>query len=165
MKFINDGSVDASPLISHYSSPKKIEDSLLLLYTERGRKSTEIPNDQINGAADIMEVYDRIKRLTEEMFRAMCDGDADTLGKKMDENWLLKKRLSGRIGDGWIDDLYSKAISLRAKGGKIVGAGGGRFLLLVADRDKHEVISNELALRRTDFKFSHAGSRVIFVGD
>ena len=165
MKFMNDGSVDVTPLISHYSGLKKIEDSLLLLYTGGERKSTEIKNDQVNGAADKMEVYDRMKGLAEETFSAVCDGYADTLGKKMYENWLLKKSLSDKISDGWIDDLYSKAISLGAKGGKIVGGGGGGFLLLVADSDKHEAVSKELGLRRTNFKFSHAGSRVIFVGD
>jgi D-glycero-alpha-D-manno-heptose-7-phosphate kinase len=165
MKFLNNGSVEVTPLISHDSNLNKIEDSLLLLYTGRERKSKEIHNDQINGVSDNMDVYDRRKGLAEETFRVMCDGDADTLGKKMDENWLLKKSLSGKISDGWIDDLYSKAISLGAKRGKILGSGGGGFLLLVADRDKHEAISKELELRRTDFKFSYAGSRVIFVGD
>lgn len=165
IKFLNDGSVDVSPLISHDSNLKKIEDSLLLLYTGRERKSTEIHNDQINGSADKIDVYDKMRGLTEETFRAVCDGDADTLGEKMQENWLLKKSLSGKISDGWIDDLYSKAIGLGAKGGKIVGAGGGGFLLLVAEKERHETISKELGLKRTEFKFSHAGSRVIFVGD
>jgi D-glycero-alpha-D-manno-heptose-7-phosphate kinase len=165
MKFMDNGSVDVTPLISHDSNLKKIEDSLLLLYTGKERKSTEIHTDQINGSGNKMDVYDKMKGLTEETFRAVCDGDADTLGKKMHENWMLKKSLSGKISDGWIDDLYSKAVRFGAKGGKIVGAGGGGFLLLVADSEKHELISRELGLRRTDFKFSQSGSRVIFVGD
>ena len=61
----------------------------------------------------------------------MCD-DTDALGKKMHENWSLKKSLSGKISDDWIDGLYSSEIRLGAKGGKMVGAGGGGFLLLVA---------------------------------
>ncbi len=165
MKFLNNGSVEVTPLISHDSNLRKIEDSLLLLYTGRERKSTEIHNDQINSSGNKMDVYDKMKGLTEETFRAVCDGDADILGKKMHENWMLKKSLSGKISDSWIDDLYSKAVRLGAKGGKVVGAGGGGFLLLVADKEKHEPISMELGLRKTDFKFSQSGSRVIFVGD
>ena len=61
--------------------------------------------------------------------------------------------------------MYEKALKLGAKGGKLVGAGGGGFLLLVAEPDKHEMIARELGLRKTDFKFNHSGSRVIFVGD
>ena len=165
MKFVNGGSVDITPLISHDSNLKKVEDSLLLLYTGRERKSTEVHNDQINNSGDKMDVYDKMKGLTEETFRAVCDGDTDVLGKKMHENWSLKKSLSGKISDDWIDGLYSSAIRFGAKGGKIVGAGGGGFLLLVAERDKHEMISRELGLMKTDFKFCHSGSRVIFVGD
>ena len=167
MKFKAGGSVDTIPVISHYSNMKKIEDSLLLLYTGRERKSSEIHTDQINSSRDKMDIYDKMKGLAEETFSAMCDDtDAlDALGKKMHENWLLKKSLSGKISDDWIDGLYSSAIRLGAKGGKIVGAGGGGFLLLVAERDKHEMISRELGLMKTDFKFCHSGSRVIFVGD
>ena len=165
MKFKAGGSVDIIPVISHYSNMKKIEDSLLLLYTGRERKSSEIHTDQINSSRDKMDIYDKMKGLAEETFSAMCDGDTDALGKKMHENWLLKKSLSGKISDDWIDGLYSSAIRLGAKGGKIVGAGGGGFLLLVAERDKHEMISRELGLIKTDFKFCYSGSRVIFVGD
>ena len=78
---------------------------------------------------------------------------------------MLKKSLSGKISDDQIDCLYSSAIRLGAKGGKILGAGGGGFLLLVAERDKHEMISRELGLIETDFKFCYSGCKVIFVGD
>ena len=165
MKFKADGSVDTIPVISHDSNMKKIECSLFLLYTGRERKSSEIHTDRINSSRNKMDVYDKMKGLAEETFSAMCDGDTDALGKKMHENWLLKKSLSGKISDDWIDDLYSSAMRLGAKGGKIVDAGGGGFLLLVAERDKHEMISREIGLMKTDFKFCHSGSRVIFVGD
>ena len=70
-----------------------------------------------------------------------------------------------RLRCEWIDRLYSDAIRLGAKGGKVAGAGGGGFLLLVAEPEKHEAIAKGLGLVKTDFKFSHSGSRVIFVGD
>ncbi len=165
MKFMNDGSVDIDQVISHDSNVKRVEDSLLLLYTNRERSSAEIHNDQIANSDGKMEIYDEMRSLAEGTFRALCDGDVNALGETMHKNWLLKRKLSGKISDDWIDNLYEKAMKLGAKGGKIVGAGGGGFLLLVAEKEKHDIIANELGLRRTDFRFSNAGSRVIFVGE
>ena len=165
MKFMRDGSVDMTSAISHDSNLKKIEDSLLLLYTNVERSSTEIHRDQIANSAQKMETYDEMKKLAELAFKAICEGDVDSLGKIMDMNWRMKKSLSSKISDSWIDEKYERALKLGAKGGKLVGAGGGGFLLLVAEPEKHENIARELGLRKVDFKFSQSGSRVIFVGD
>jgi D-glycero-alpha-D-manno-heptose-7-phosphate kinase len=165
MKFMSDGSVDIDQVISHDSNVKRVEDSLLLLYTNRERSSAEIHTDQIANSDGKMEIYDEMRSLAEGTFRALCDGDVNALGEVMHKNWLLKRKLSGKISDDWIDKLYEKAMRLGAKGGKIVGAGGGGFLLLVAEKETHDTIANELGLKRTDFRFCHAGSRVIFVGE
>ena len=165
MKFRNDGSVEMVNAVSHDSNLKRIEESLLLLYTNRERSSTEIHKDQIENSSEKMNVYDEMKKLTEGTLNAICDGDIDTLGELMHRNWMMKRSLSSRISDGWIDEKYEKAIKLGAKGGKVVGAGGGGFLLLVAEPEKHENIARELGLRKVDFRFSQSGSRVIFVGE
>jgi D-glycero-alpha-D-manno-heptose-7-phosphate kinase len=165
MKFMRDGSVDMTGAISHDSNFKRIEDSLLLLYTNVERSSTEIHRDQIANSAQKMETYDEMKKLAELAFKAICEGDVDSLGKIMDMNWRMKKSLSSKISYGWIDEKYERALKLGAKGGKLVGAGGGGFLLLVAEPEKHENIARELGLRKVDFRFSQSWSRVIFVGD
>ena len=165
MKFRNDGSVEMVNAVSHDSNLKKIEESLLLLYTNRERSSTEIHRDQIENSSEKMNVYDEMKKLADETLRAICDGDIDALGELMHMNWMMKRSLSSRISDGWIDEKYERALKLGAKGGKLVGAGGGGFLLLVAEPEKHVNIAKELGLRKVDFRFSQSGSRVIFVGD
>ena len=165
MKFRNDGSVEMVNAVSHDSNLKRIEESLLLLYTNRERNSTEIHRDQIENSHEKMNVYDEMKKLTDDVLKAICDGDLDTLGELMHRNWMMKRSLSRRISDSWIDGKYERAIKLGAKGGKLVGAGGGGFLLLVTEPEKHENIARELGLRKVDFKFSQSGSRVIFVGD
>ena len=165
MKFRNDGSVEMVNAVSHDSNLKRIEESLLLLYTNRERSSTEIHKDQIENSSEKMNVYDEMKKLTEGTLNAISDGDIDTLGELMHRNWMMKRSLSSRISDGWIDEKYERAIKLGAKGGKLVGAGGGGFLLLVAEPEKHENIAKELGLRKVDFRFSQSGSRVIYVGE
>ncbi len=165
MKFLSDGSVDIHPIIPQDSSIQRVEESLLLLYMGRERASTEIHKDQINNSEGKMDVYDKMKVLVEETSKAIQEGNIDLLAELMHKNWMLKKSLSNRISDVTIDDLYSKAIDLGAKGGKVVGAGGGGFLLLVAEPERHDSITRGLGLARANFKFSRAGSRVIFVGD
>ncbi len=165
MKFMSDGSVNMTSAISHDSSLKRIEDSLLLLYTTRERSSTEIHRDQILNSKEKMETYDEMKKLAEVTFKAICEGDVSALGEFMNRNWEMKKSLSSKISDKWIDEKYERAMKLGAKGGKLVGAGGGGFLLLVAEPEKHNSITKELGLRKIDFKLSYSGSKVIFVGD
>ena len=165
MKFRSDGSVEIVNAVSHDSNLKRVEESLLLLYTNRERSSTEIHRDQIENSHEKMNVYDEMKKLTDDVLKAICDGDLDTLGELMHRNWMMKRSLSSRISDSWIDEKYERALKLGAKGGKLVGAGGGGFLLLIAEPEKHENIARELGLRKVDFKFSQSGSRVIFVGD
>ncbi len=165
IKFLSDGTVDLRTVVSHDTNIEKIQRSLLLLYTGKERNSSEIHRDQMDNSTNKMEYYDEMRNIAEETFTAVCDGNIDLLGELMHKNWMLKKKLSGKISDEWIDALYSKALALGAKGGKIVGAGGGGFILLVAEPERHQIIENELGLKKTDFKFSHAGSRVIFVGD
>lgn len=165
MKFRSDGSVEVVNAVSHDSNLKRVEESLLLLYTNRERSSTEIHRDQIENSSEKMNVYDEMKKLTDGTLKAICEGDIDTLGELMHRNWMMKRSLSSRISDGWIDAKYERAIKLGAKGGKLVGAGGGGFLLLVAEPEKHRNIAKQLDLRKVDFRFSQSGSRVIFVGD
>ena len=165
MKFRNDGSVEMVNAVSHDSNLKKIEESLLLLYTNRERSSTDIHRDQIENSHEKMNVYDEMKKLVDGTLKAICEGDIDTLGELMHRNWMMKRSLSSRISDGWIDAKYERALKLGAKGGKLVGAGGGGFLLLIAEPEKHRNIAKQLDLRKVDFKFSQSGSRVIFIGD
>ena len=110
-------------------------------------------------------MYDEMQKLAEITFNAMCEGDVNALWEFMNMNWEMKRSLSSKISDEWIDEKYERAMKLGSKGGKLVGAGGGGFLLLVAEPEKHDSIANELGLRKIDFKFSQSGSRVIFVGD
>ena len=165
MKFLRDGTVDVQTIVSHDSNIGRIEESLPLLYLGRERNSTDIHRDQINGLDGKIDIYDRMKELSEEACKATYEGNVDILAKLMHDNWILKKILSKKISDGWINDLYSGALKLGAKGGKVVGAGGGGFLLLVAEPEVHDSITKERGLLKINFKLSHSGSRVIFVGD
>jgi len=128
MKFISDGTVDVKKVISHDRSIRRIEDSLLLLYMGRERNSSDIHREQIVNSGNMMDVYDEMRDLAEHAFRAICNGDVDALGELMHRNWMLKKSLSGKISDQWIDGKYLRALELGAKGGRLwVQEGEGSY--------------------------------------
>ena len=91
LKFRNDGTVEVVNSVSHDSNLKKIEESLLLLYTNRERSSTEIHKDQIENSPEKMNVYDEMKKLADGTLKAICDGDIDALGELMHRNWIMKR--------------------------------------------------------------------------
>ncbi len=92
---------------------------------------------------------------------------AATAWQKIDflhENWLLKRSLTDGISSGEIDGWYDRAMKAGALGGKLLGAGGGGFLLFYARPEKHAAITDALSeLRRIDFSLEPRGSRIIFV--
>ena len=103
-----------------------------------------------------MDGYDNTKNLTRETLPAFKRGDLDLMKKAMYQNWNFKKSLSTKISDDWIDNQYFKVIELGATGGKVGGAGGGGFRLLVAEPEEQELITKVLGLNRMQFKLTHS---------
>ena len=84
-------------------------------------------------------------------------------GKLLDESWKLKRTLSDKISSSYIDDLYSTAIHAGALGGKLLGAGGGGFVLFFVDPSKKEKVRHALKdLLEVPIKFENLGSQIIF---
>ena len=165
MKFYSDERVDILPLLINEEKMKRLEESLLLLYLERERSSSSIIEDQRVSANDQRATYDEFTKMAEDSCKYMVDGNVPELGSLVMKYWNLKKALSGRISDERIDDAIFRALEMGAFGGQVIGAGGGGFLMLVADPQIHQKIANSLGLKKLDFRFQFGGSRVIFVGD
>jgi D-glycero-alpha-D-manno-heptose-7-phosphate kinase len=165
MKFYGDERVDVQPLVINEEKMKRLEESLLLLYLERERSSSSIIKDQGVSANDQMATYDEFTKMAEDSCKYIVDGDVPELGSLVMKYWNLKRTLSGRISDERIDDTILRALEMGAFGGQVIGAGGGGFLMLVADPQVHQKIANSLGLKKLDFRFQFGGSRVIFVGD
>jgi D-glycero-alpha-D-manno-heptose-7-phosphate kinase len=88
------------------------------------------------------------------------------VGHILHKGWVYKRELAGGITNPEIDGYYQRARKAGALGGKILGAGGGGFLMLYAERERHAAIETELSdLRRIHFGFEPQGSKIIFVGD
>jgi D-glycero-alpha-D-manno-heptose-7-phosphate kinase len=110
--------------------------------------------------------YEKMVHMADEAFACLNNGNYESIGRMIHENWILKKSLSEGVSNGNIDVWYEKALKKGALGGKIIGAGGGGFMLFMADPSKHNDIMQSLPeLTRQEFSFESEGSRIIYVGD
>ncbi len=165
LEFYPDWSVRNSPVIMKEEYREEFMGNLLLLYTGRERSSTSIHVNQSKAISHRENFYDTMRELTLKLYGKLAAGELDDVGRIMDTNWQLKKELAEGISDPEIDRLYELAIKNGAMGGKLIGAGGGGFLLFYAPKGSHAGIINALGLRKVDFKIDFQGSRIIFVGD
>lgn len=130
--------------------------NLLLLYTGKTRKSSSILSKmKLN-----KKILDNNKQLA--YLGAKYTKDTKYFGCLLDVYWNLKKELNKYVSSRFIDDKYNTAIKYGACGGKIVGAGGGGFLLLVVPSMTRDYFIKKLEMKELPFKFSNGGSKVIF---
>ncbi len=145
---------------------KQLDDSLMLLYTGLTRSSSEILKGQISGMNDRLEYYTAIKEMAYSCFKSLEKSDIEGAGRLLDEGWKFKKRLGNGITNQHIDEIYDRAKKAGAYGGKITGAGGGGFLLLLVDPDKKERIRKDLSsLVEQRINVEAYGSRIVYVGE
>ena len=87
------------------------------------------------------------------------------IGTSLDEGWQKKRELAGSISSSRIDELYDCARRNGAVGGKLLGAGGGGFLLFYCPKERQALLREKLRLRPFHFQFEHDGSSVVYIGD
>ncbi len=165
MEFNRDETVVTTPVIMKEESRAQLHEHLLLVYTGRQRSSGGILARQSDEMEMHLEAYDKMRGLAYRMFKSLVENRWEDTGKCLHENWMLKRTLSSSISDPDIDNYYKTAIDNGAEGGKVIGAGGGGFLLFYADKGKHDTIVKALGLRQEPFEFEMLGSRIIYVGD
>ena len=111
------------------------------------------------------ETQKKMCELTKKLKIELENNNVDALGKILHESWMLKKTLASGISNPNIDRWYETAIKNGAIGGKLLGAGGGGFLLFYVPKEKQkQVIESLPELKELEFKFDHQGTTPIFVG-
>jgi D-glycero-alpha-D-manno-heptose-7-phosphate kinase len=167
IQFHKEGSVQVDPIVLSPGSREKLNRNLLMFYTGITRSASEILANQSKALADQgkkVEAMHQMVVYAGELRDALCAGDFDAMGRILHENWLLKQSITEGITSGQINAWYKSALQAGAIGGKLLGAGGGGFLLLYAPPEKHDSIAASLPeLRRLAFSFESRGSRIIFV--
>jgi D-glycero-alpha-D-manno-heptose-7-phosphate kinase len=164
--FNQDGTVDARPLAATMDTLFDLEDNLLLFFTGFCRSAGSILKDQkAKSEKDDREMIanlDYIKDLGYQSQRALENGKCTLFGELMHEHWEHKKRRSKGMTNLQIDEWYELGLANGAVGGKVVGAGGGGFLMFYAhDRKKLRQTMAHAGLEEVRFRFDFEGTKVI----
>jgi D-glycero-alpha-D-manno-heptose-7-phosphate kinase len=143
-----------------------LEDNLLLFFTGYSRSAGSILSDQKTRTqkndAEMLKNLHYIKELGFRSQQALEDGKPQHFGELMHEHWQHKKKRSGGMSNPQIDAWYDLGMKSGALGGKLVGAGGGGFLLFYAhDRNKLRRAMAEAGLEEVRFRFDFEGTKVV----
>jgi D-glycero-alpha-D-manno-heptose-7-phosphate kinase len=165
-KFNMDGTVLSESLPVSTQTLHNLEDNLLLFFTGISRSASSILSDQdVKSRADNNEMLENLHFTKELGYRsrdALIGGDTIQFGALMHEHWMHKKERSSGMSSSFINDAYDFALKNGAVGGKLVGAGGGGFLMFYAsDKNKLRNAMSSLKLEEVRFKFDFEGTKVI----
>jgi len=166
IQFNPDESVAVEAINLSPAKRKKLESSLLLLYTGKAESSAKVWSKQIKVLAkqiDKRMIMSSMVDLARKLRNQLQKGNIETFGELLHKNWMLKKKMGDGISNPKIDKWYDTALRKGAIGGKICGAGGRGFLLLHAPIKYHKKICAALSeLKRIDFAFETNGSTIIY---
>ena len=144
--------------------PDWLEDHLVLVFTGKQRYASEVAKEQVDNVERNEKLMHELVALVDLAVPVIQDGSPRELGELLHETWMLKKQLSDKISDTWLDDMYNAARSAGAWGGKLLGAGGGGFFLFCVPPQSRQQILNALDLPHVDFKIEHRGSQIVQAG-
>ena len=181
INFNKDGTYDVKPVIIHPDRKEALNDRLLLFFTGFTRFSSDIQksneSDQSNESDESNESNNSnaghiINNEKIEMLKLVDDAqailedkhsDLDDFGRLLDKTWQLKRKTGKLITTNSIDEIYARGIKAGALGGKLLGAGGGGFLLFYVNPSQKEQVKNAMKeLLHVPFKFETGGTQVVY---
>ncbi|MBD3314104.1 GHMP kinase [Candidatus Woesearchaeota archaeon] len=167
IRFNADESVVVTPIIMKKSTKQELQNNLLAFHTGVNTRSEVCLTEQKEKTEKSVniEALDKMVALAEDLKDALRKGDITQFGEILHKNWLFKKSLASNISESRIDEWYEKAKNAGAIGGKILGSGGGGFLLFYVEPEKQDSVRQALGLRELDFSFEPEGSKIIYVSD
>jgi D-glycero-alpha-D-manno-heptose-7-phosphate kinase len=167
IRFNPDESVFVDPVICSTETKQRMQNSLIMLYTGLTRLADNILREQSENTANERtnrRTLRRMARLAGELHDALIVNDLDGFGEVLHEGWMEKKKLASGITNPEIDEWYETARRHGAIGGKLLGAGGGGFLLLYAHPERIPDILNALPyLQPVPVRMEPQGSKIIYV--
>jgi D-glycero-alpha-D-manno-heptose-7-phosphate kinase len=161
IRFNKDESVNVAPISLEQVGRSQLSDKLRLYYVGGKRSASNILSQQKTNLRQEKKLaeLDKMVTLADDLRGSFHQWNIDQLGKNLHQGWQYKQELASGIGNDHVNGLMKQAMSLGAKGGKLLGAGGTGFLLLYADN--HEEISAKLGCRTLPFLINNEGSQVI----
>jgi len=162
-RFNADGSVDRNKVILTDKDKLNMDRKLMMFYTGITRSADNILKKQTDDTKNKLVLLNEMRNQAGDLYRHISSVGFDKeFGLTLHNGWLKKRELTSGISNSAIDEVYSKALAAGALGGKILGAGGGGFLLLYCDEEKQEAVRAAVGLRELNFRISRLGSRVVY---
>lgn len=163
VEFNKDG-FHVNPVIIGEERLTDLQSQLLLFFTGLSRTASQIAKNQIDAISNKKRELSEMYKMVDEGIKILSsNGDLNDFGKLLHESWQLKRSLTSKISSLYIDYIYESALAAGATGGKILGAGGGGFILFYVKPELQEQVKKSLrGLLHVPFKFEDTGSRVIY---
>lgn len=166
IQFNADESVLVDPLIFKKEIKGELNNNLLLFYTGMTTRSDTVLTEQTRKTKDNLVTLDKMVELADELRDALRNNDLTGFGNILHKGWVYKQQLASNITNSVINSYYEKARKAGAIGGKILGSGGGGFLLFYCEEKHQDKVREALKdLKETPFKFEQQGSKIIYVND
>ncbi len=161
--FDQDGEIRVSPVVVTSARADEFQSHLLLYFTGFSRIASSIAEVQISRTPQLQSELSAMYRMVDEAQSILCSRrDIVDLGRLLHESWMLKRSLTSRIATEAIDDIYGRARAAGAVGGKLMGAGGGGFMVLfVKPEDQARVRQALSGLLEVPFRFERGGSQIM----
>ena len=154
-----------TPIIISPERKEKLNDNLMLFFTGFSRFSADVQKDTKKNIEKKTEILMEMKNMVDEAEKILEDKtrNLNDFGKLMDRSWKLKRKTGSKISTNEIDKIYDKAIEAGALGGKLLGAGGGGFMLFYVPKVKQKKVKEALNnLLYVPFRFENQGTQIIY---
>ena len=165
IEFKRNDEISVSPVLANIERIKNLKSHLLLFFTGFSRIASSIAKSQI---ANMSRKHAELTRMREMVDNALdlinaTEWKPDRFGQLLHEGWLYKRGLSEEVSNDKIDKLYETAMEAGAFGGKVIGAGGGGFMLFCVPPERQENVKHALSnLIHVPFDFDNTGSQIIY---
>lgn len=162
--FSRDGVYTVKPVIIHPERKKKLNDNLMMFFTGFTRFSSDMQTINAIGYKTKVAQLQQMFALVDEAEKVLEDknSDLDEFGRLLDRTWKLKRQTGSAITTDSIDGIYERGIAAGALGGKLLGAGGGGFLVFYVPPEKQDAVKSAMGnLLHVPFQFENGGTQVI----
>ncbi len=155
--------IDVHPITLHSEKMQELQCNLMMFFTGFSRFAHDIAGAQINNIPKKKKELKLMSQMVNESIKILNGSKIDDFGRLLNESWKIKRTLSHKITTDSIDEIYNAGIKAGALGGKILGAGGGGFILFFVKPEKQPKVRKALQnFLHVPFKFEELGSQIVY---
>ena len=165
IEFGGEQEIQVQPITIGAKKSKTLQDHLMLFFTGFSRIASEIAGEQIKKTPDKTAELNQMLEMVDKAIGILNSSDSDItdFGRLLHESWMIKRSLTDKISTSQVDQIYETAMKAGALGGKLLGAGGGGFILLFVEPEFQPMVKEKLKnLLYVPFKFDTLGSQIIY---